>query len=87
MKSRGPLRLRKGGARKVRTVAKVRYDLEANRDLAGVQQIPLTASGRKALKRFGKIKARAHVTNVIGPKHRAARDFRITVKPGYGPSA
>jgi hypothetical protein len=87
VKSRKPLRLRKGGTRKVRTIAKLRYDLEANRDLADIWPAPLTAAGTKALNRFGTVKARAHVTNVIGPKHRAARDFLLTVHTGYPPGA
>ena len=85
--SRQSLRLRKGGSRKVRLVAKVTYLLEPNRDLAGIWAAVLTGDGKKALKRFGKIKVRAHVTNVISAEHRAARDFMMTIKPGYPPGA
>jgi hypothetical protein len=85
--SRKALRLRKGGSRKVRTIAKVTYVLEANRDMAEIWPAVLTADGKKALKRFKKVPVRAHVTNVISAKHRAAHDFMMTVNPGYRPGS
>jgi hypothetical protein len=80
VKSRTALQLRAGGSRKVRTIGRVTYELEANRDLAEIWPAVLTSDGVKALKRYGKVKAVARVVNTQG-EHSARRDLKLTVKP------
>ena len=83
--SRTALRLRKGGPLKIRTIGKVKYILGANGDMQEIRPPVLTAAGATVLKRFGKVLAYAHVTNVLDAKRKAARYFRLTVLPGYRP--
>jgi hypothetical protein len=84
-KSQKRLRLKAHGSRKVRTIGKVSYDIASNRDMADIHPAVLTSDGARALKRFGKVKVVAHVTNVLDATHHAARDFTVTVKPGHHP--
>jgi hypothetical protein len=79
-KSRKPLRLRRGGSLKIRTIGSIRYDLESNRDLADVKLVTLSSAGETVLKRYGKVKILTHVTNVQSAGHQAApRDFKQTL--------
>jgi hypothetical protein len=83
--SRTPLRLRKGGPLKIRTIGKVKYILGANGDMQDIRPPVLTPAGATVLKRYGTVPAYAHVTNVLNAQHKASRWFRLTVKPGYRP--
>ena len=87
VRSRHALPLRNGGPAYIRTIGRVRYDLAANTDMQQIHPAVVTKAGAKALQRYAKIRAYAHVTNVLdGTTKKADRTFRLTVKPGYPPA-
>ena len=87
VRSRHALPLRAGGPAYVRTIGTVKYDLAANVDMQQIHPAVVTKAGAKLLKRYAKVRAYAHVTNVLdGTARKADRTFRLTVKPGYAPA-